>query len=105
MNSEIERVCHWGFDAANWKHYIRLPDNLVDDMRSQEMLLNFLHGENIRKRAHSLVSVKDLSFKKSSFWLKIEKNQIPGFLKPGICPRFSPGPSQLVFPTAPKSCL
>jgi hypothetical protein len=66
VNSEIERVCHWGFDAANWKHYIRLPDNLVDDMRSQEMLLNFLHGENIRKRAHSLDTESEIALKRQA---------------------------------------
>ena len=37
------RTCHWGFDAANWRAYLQLAPDMVDDERLQDCLDYFKH--------------------------------------------------------------
>lgn len=38
---EIRRVCHWGFDSANWKYYLRIAETHEDDIRAVQRLEHF----------------------------------------------------------------
>jgi len=46
------RTCHWGFDAANWRLYLQLAPDVVDDKRLRDLLDYFKDhvGVNTRKR-------------------------------------------------------
>ena len=39
---EYDQVCHWGFDAVNWKNYIRLHDLVEKDTEVQQRLRKFI---------------------------------------------------------------
>ena len=39
---EYDQVCHWGFDAVNWKNYIRLHDLVENDSEVQQRLRKFV---------------------------------------------------------------
>uniref|UniRef100_A0A915PRY2 C-SKI SMAD4-binding domain-containing protein n=1 Tax=Setaria digitata TaxID=48799 RepID=A0A915PRY2_9BILA len=35
---QIRRICHWGFDSSNWRHYLHLPESYEDDMKALQKL-------------------------------------------------------------------
>ncbi|CAG9538791.1 unnamed protein product [Cercopithifilaria johnstoni] len=35
---QIRRICHWGFDSSNWRHYLHLPESYEDDLKALKKL-------------------------------------------------------------------
>ncbi|VDO39922.1 unnamed protein product, partial [Onchocerca flexuosa] len=35
---QIHRICHWGFDSSNWRHYLHLPESCEDDIKALQRL-------------------------------------------------------------------
>ncbi|MCP9262312.1 Ski oncogene [Dirofilaria immitis] len=35
---QIRRICHWGFDSSNWRHYLHLPESYEDDIKALQNL-------------------------------------------------------------------
>ncbi|VDK67283.1 unnamed protein product [Anisakis simplex] len=38
---EIRRVCHWGFDSANWKYYLRIAETHESDIHAIRLFEHF----------------------------------------------------------------
>ncbi|VDM10644.1 unnamed protein product [Wuchereria bancrofti] len=35
---QIQRICHWGFDSSNWRHYLHLPESYENDLKALQKL-------------------------------------------------------------------
>ncbi|VDM92042.1 unnamed protein product [Litomosoides sigmodontis] len=35
---QFRRICHWGFDSSNWRHYLHLPESYEDDLKALQKL-------------------------------------------------------------------
>uniref|UniRef100_A0A0R3S1D4 C-SKI_SMAD_bind domain-containing protein n=1 Tax=Elaeophora elaphi TaxID=1147741 RepID=A0A0R3S1D4_9BILA len=35
---QIRRICHWGFDSSNWRHYLHLAESCEDDLKAVQKL-------------------------------------------------------------------
>ncbi|MFH4978274.1 hypothetical protein AB6A40_004983 [Gnathostoma spinigerum] len=42
---EIQRVCHWGFDSANWRHYLLIGEDQENDLMAVQRLHNFKYSQ------------------------------------------------------------
>lgn len=47
----MERVCHWGFDSANWRYYIRLQESIENNPQAQAFLEQFIQHYEARQAA------------------------------------------------------
>lgn len=34
----FRRICHWGFDSSNWRHYLHLPESCEEDVKALQKL-------------------------------------------------------------------
>lgn len=46
IRTEENNICHWGFDAVNWRNYIRVHDLLDSEIEIQHKFTNFIRIES-----------------------------------------------------------
>ncbi|KAH7724512.1 SKI/SNO/DAC family protein [Aphelenchoides avenae] len=47
----MERVCHWGFDSANWRYYVRVHDSMDANPTARAVLEQYVQHHDARQQA------------------------------------------------------
>ncbi|KAE9554469.1 hypothetical protein FO519_002343 [Halicephalobus sp. NKZ332] len=65
---EHDQVCHWGFDAVNWKNYIRVHDFVEHEIEIQQRLRKFIQVDSKLVVENTLEEDVELAGKKSAMF-------------------------------------
>uniref|UniRef100_A0AC34RDC6 C-SKI SMAD4-binding domain-containing protein n=1 Tax=Panagrolaimus sp. JU765 TaxID=591449 RepID=A0AC34RDC6_9BILA len=105
-NQENNQFCHWGFDAVNWKNYIRLHDLAENNIEAQQRFKNFIQADSSRLfEQNTLEDDIELAVKKGSPMFNFPIPALAALQAAAASAPNSAGPSTSNGPTAGVNSL